>query len=167
MAHDTVRYTRSEAAIRIWKMIAACCCCFLPSDQFKKTLFAFLLQHANDKQAGGMKVDTAKPKKRSVFSYLFCTFYFYLVVVGVLTWVSPRRRLAPVVLQNDNIGRLATFSMRSLRRTYQNGIRQMPPSDEEVIAVTVQLPAPPLGSHDNVIYLLMRRTTNLFHTEPP
>lgn len=97
-----------EAAIRIWKMIAACCCCFLPSDQFKKTLFAFLLQHANDKQAGGMKVDTAKPKKR----------------------------LAPVVLQNDNIGRLATFSMRSLRRTYQNGIRQMPPSDEEVIAVT-------------------------------
>jgi hypothetical protein len=41
------------------------------------------------------------------------------------------------MLQNDNIGRLATFSMRSLRRTYQNGIRQMPPSEEEVIAVTV------------------------------
>jgi hypothetical protein len=67
---------RSEATIRIWKMIAACCCCFLPSDQFKKTLFAFLLQHANDKQAGGMKADTTKPKKRSVSALFHFDFDF-------------------------------------------------------------------------------------------
>jgi len=37
------------------------------------------------------------------------------------------------------IGKLASFSMRNLRRTYQNGARHMPPSDEEINAVTVSM----------------------------
>ncbi len=69
------------------------------------------------------------------------------------------------MLQNDNIGRLATFSMRSLRRTYQNGVRQMPPSDEEVIAVTVQLPAPARCRWSTCLFILMRRTTNRRFTQ--
>jgi hypothetical protein len=74
------------------------------------------------------------------------------------------------MLQNDNIGRLATFSMRSLRRTYQNGVRQMPPSDEEVIAVTVPLPAPaPAPSCRWSTCPLIDEANNqsAFHTEPP
>jgi hypothetical protein len=56
---------RSEANIRIWKLLATCCCCFLPSDQFKQTLFAYLLRSATDKSAGGVKPSPQQPKKRS------------------------------------------------------------------------------------------------------